>query len=159
GAHDLDSPLPAGRNLFLPDARMSSLALREINGDLFKWPIRGWITSRYGWRNDPFSGARSFHTGLDIGSPQGTPVRAAMEGRVTGVGYSAVSGNYIIIAHHDGYTTMYAHLSKQLVRTGAWVTQSTIIGNVGTTGYSTGPHLHFTVSKWGRTMNPAIVLN
>lgn len=154
-----EEALPAGRKLFLPDARMSSLALREINGDLFKKPVQGWITSRYGWRNDPLTGARSFHTGLDIGAAYGTPVRAAMEGRVTAVGYSAVSGNYVIIAHHDGYTTMYAHLSKQAVKVGARVTQASVIGYVGSTGYSTGPHLHFTVSKWGRTMNPALVLN
>lgn len=156
---ELDSPLPGGIPVYLPDARMSSLALREINGDLFKWPIRGWITSRYGWRNDPFTGVRSFHTGLDIGAAHGTPVYAAMEGRVSAVGYNTVSGNYIIISHHDGYTTLYAHLSKQSVKTGAWVTQATIIGNVGSTGYSTGPHLHFTVSKYGKTMNPVLVLN
>jgi len=67
-----DEQLQAGRNLFLPDARLSSWALREISGDLFKWPLHGWITSWYGWRKDPFSGDRSFHTGIDIGANRGT---------------------------------------------------------------------------------------
>lgn len=156
----LDSPeLREGRNLFLPDARLSSFTLREINGDLFKWPIRGWITSWYGWRNDPFSGMRSFHTGIDIGAAHGAPVRAAMEGRVSTTGYNAVSGNYVIIAHHSGYASMYAHLDRIDVRKGQAVSIGTRIGAVGTTGYSTGSHLHFTVLKNGRTINPMLVLN
>ncbi len=156
----LDSPeLREGRNLFLPDARLSSFTLREINGDLFKWPLRGWITSWYGWRNDPFSGQRSFHTGIDIGAAHGAPVRAAMEGRVSTTGYNTVSGNYIIIAHHSGYASMYAHLDRIDVRKGQAVSIGTRIGAVGTTGYSTGSHLHFTVLKNGRTINPMLVLN
>jgi murein DD-endopeptidase MepM/ murein hydrolase activator NlpD len=154
-----DDPLEAGRNIFLPDARLSSWALREISGDLFSWPVRGWITSWYGWRNDPFSGARSFHSGLDIGARQGAPVRAAMEGTVSATGYSTTSGNYVVLRHHSGYTTLYAHLDRIDVKPGRKVTQSTVIGAVGSTGYSTGPHLHFTVSKYGRTMNPMTVLH
>ncbi|HAE23444.1 MAG TPA: M23 family peptidase [Spirochaetaceae bacterium] len=151
--------LTAGRSLFLPDARLSSLTLREINGDLFRWPLRGWITSWYGWRNDPFTGSRSFHTGLDIGAAHGQTVVAAMEGVVSAVGYSTVAGNYIMLSHHSGYSTMYAHLSSTLVKTGQRVNQSAPIGRVGNTGYSTGPHLHFTVNKHGRTINPMTVLN
>lgn len=158
GLAALDAPLGASRPVFLPDARLSSIALREINGDLFTWPVRGYITSWYGWRADPFSGDRSFHTGLDIGAGMGVPVRAAMEGKVSATGYSAVSGNYIVIAHHSGYSTMYGHLSRIAVKAGAWVTQSTVIGYVGNSGYSTGAHLHFTVSKWGKTLNPMTVL-
>ena len=151
--------LRKGRKLFLPDARLSSFTLREINGDLFKWPIRGWITSWYGWRDDPFSGARSFHTGIDIGASHGSPVRAAMEGRVSVTGYNAVSGNYIILSHHSGYASIYAHLDRIDVRKGQAVSIGTRIGTVGTTGYSTGSHLHFTVLKNGRTINPMLVLN
>lgn len=151
--------LREGRKLFLPDARLSSFTLREINGDLFKWPIRGWITSWYGWRDDPFSGTRTFHTGIDIGAPHGAPVRAAMEGRVSVTGYNAVSGNYVILSHHSGYSSMYAHLDRIDVRKGQSVSIGTRIGTVGTTGYSTGSHLHFTVLKNGRTVNPMLVLN
>ncbi len=153
-----DEALGAGMVVFLPDARLSSWTLREISGDLFTWPIRGWITSWYGWRNDPFTGSRSFHTGVDIGSSRGTPVRAAMEGVVASTGYSTTSGNYVVIRHHSGYTTLYAHLDRIDVKAGNRVTQSTVVGAVGSTGYSTGPHLHFTVSKNGRTMNPMTVL-
>jgi len=150
--------LEPGKRLFLPDARLSNIALREINGDLFAWPIRGWITSWFGWRNDPFTGLRSFHTGIDIGASHGTSIRAAMEGAVSAIGYSAVSGNYVVLAHHSGYSTMYAHLSSIAVRTGQRVSTSTIIGAVGSTGYSTGPHLHFTVQKHGRLVNPMTLL-
>jgi len=153
-----DGPIASGKPVFLPDARLSSWALREISGDLFSWPLRGWITSWYGWRNDPFSGARSFHTGVDIGANRGASVRAAMEGVVSATGYSTVSGNYVVIRHHSGYTTLYGHLDSISVKAGRSVTQSTVIGGVGSTGYSTGPHLHFTVSKNGRTVNPMTVL-
>ncbi|MBN1520514.1 MAG: M23 family metallopeptidase [Spirochaetales bacterium] len=150
--------LAEGQPIFLPDARLSSFALREINGDLFSWPLRGWITSWYGWRQDPFTGARSFHTGIDIGAAHGKAVYAAMEGVVTAVGYSTVAGNYVIISHHSGYSTLYAHLSSTLVKNRQRVSTATVIGRVGSTGYSTGPHLHFTVNKNGRTLNPMTVL-
>jgi murein DD-endopeptidase MepM/ murein hydrolase activator NlpD len=153
-----DEALSAGRVLFLPDARLSSWALREISGDLFSWPVRGWITSWYGWRNDPFSGSRTFHTGIDIGAAHGTSVRAAMEGVVASTGFSSTSGNYVVVRHHSGYSTLYAHLDRIDVKAGKSVTQSTVLGSLGSTGYSTGPHLHFTVSKNGRTMNPMTVL-
>lgn len=151
--------LPAGRKIFLPDARLSSFTLREINGDLFKWPVRGWITDRYGWRNDPFSGSRSFHSGMDIGASRGTPVKAAMEGRVTATGYNTITGNYVTIAHHSGYATLYGHLDRIDVLKGQWVSAGTRIGAVGNTGYSTGCHLHFTVFKNGRTVNPMLMLH
>jgi murein DD-endopeptidase MepM/ murein hydrolase activator NlpD len=153
-----EEPLTAGIRIFLPDARLSSWALREISGDLFTWPIRGWITSWYGWRNDPFTGARTFHTGIDIGSSPGVPVHAAMEGVVRATGYSTTSGNYVVIAHHSGYSSLYAHLERTDVKPGRTVSTATVIGAVGSTGYSTGPHLHFTVSKYGRTLNPMTVL-
>jgi murein DD-endopeptidase MepM/ murein hydrolase activator NlpD len=153
-----EGTIEPGKRLFLPDARLSNIALREINGDLFAWPIRGWITSWFGWRNDPFTGLRSFHTGIDIGASQGTSIRAAMEGTVSATGYSSVSGNYVVLAHHSGYSTMYAHLSSIAVRKGQRVSTATIIGAVGSTGYSTGPHLHFTVQKYGRLVNPMTLL-
>jgi len=81
-----------------------------------------------------------------------------MDGVVRSTGYSATMGNYIILAHHSGYSTLYAHLSSILVRTGARVSTTTIIGRVGNTGYSTGPHLHFTVWKNGITVNPMTLM-
>jgi len=140
--------------LFIPGARMNWVERQEINGDLFIWPIRGRITSGYGFRRCPFSGVRQFHTGIDIGAPTGTPVRAAMSGRVAHVGYDRVFGNTVVINHHSGYRTLYAHLSVVRVRPGALVQTGERIGDVGSTGLSTGPHLHFTVYRHGVTVNP-----
>jgi len=85
-------------------------------------------------------------------------VRAAMSGRVSAVGWDDVLGNYIVISHHAGYRTMYGHLSAARVKTGAYVGTGERIGDVGSTGLSTGPHLHFTVFKNGVTVNPRTLL-
>ena len=144
--------------IFLPGARLNSVEVQEINGDLFIWPINGWITSNYGYRPSPFTGQRQFHSGLDIGSPMGTPIKAGMSGRVTATGYDSVSGNYVVLTHHSGYRTLYAHMSVIRVKTGAYVRTGDRIGDVGSTGLSTGPHLHFTVYKNGVTVNPRNLL-
>jgi murein DD-endopeptidase MepM/ murein hydrolase activator NlpD len=145
-------------SLFIPGARLSQTDLQEINGDLFLWPIRGYITSPYGYRPSPFTRERQFHTGLDIGASQGTPIRAGMAGRVSSVGYDATSGNYVVITHHSGYRTLYAHMSVVRTKTGAYVRTGDVIGDVGSTGLSTGPHLHFTVYKNGVTVNPRALI-
>jgi murein DD-endopeptidase MepM/ murein hydrolase activator NlpD len=95
-----------------------------------------------------------FHTGLDIRGSTGTPVRAAMSGRVSQTGYDAVFGNYVVISHHSGYRTLYGHMSVIRTRNGAYVGTGERIGDVGSTGLSTGPHLHFMVYKNGVTVNP-----
>jgi len=144
-----------GTDLFIPGARLDFAVLQEINGDLFIWPINGVITSPYGSRIDPFnSGRRQFHTGIDIRGGYGTPIRAAMAGRVSQVGYDNVLGNYVVITHHSGYRTLYGHMSVIRTRTGAYVALGERIGDVGSTGLSTGPHLHFTVYKNGVLVNP-----
>ncbi|MDL2228784.1 M23 family metallopeptidase [Treponema sp. OttesenSCG-928-L16] len=149
----------ANTSLFIPGARLASIDLQEINGDLFAWPIRGYITSPYGYRLSPFTGVRQFHTGLDIGAAHGTPIKAAMSGRVIAASYDAVSGNYVIISHHSGYRTLYAHMSVIRTKVGAYVRTGDRIGDVGSTGLSTGPHLHFTVYKNGRTVSPRSLMN
>ena len=147
--------ISAGTDLFIPGARLDWVRLQEINGDLFVWPVRGVITSPYGYRRDPFnSGRRQFHTGIDIRGSHGTPVRAAMAGRVSQVGFDRVLGNYVIISHHSGYRTVYGHMSRIRVRSGAYVGTGELIGDVGSTGLSTGAHLHFAVYKNGITVNP-----
>jgi murein DD-endopeptidase MepM/ murein hydrolase activator NlpD len=150
----------AGSSLFIPGARLEWTDLQEINGDLFIWPVRGYITSPYGYRSSPFPpGHRQFHTGLDIGSPLGTPIRAAMTGRVSAAGYNDISGNYVVISHHSGYRTLYAHMNVIRVKAGAYVKTGERIGDVGSTGLSTGAHLHFTVYKDGLTVNPRSLMN
>jgi murein DD-endopeptidase MepM/ murein hydrolase activator NlpD len=148
----------SGTVLFIPGARLDWVNLQEINGDLFIWPIPGYITSPYGFRRSPFTGARQFHSGLDIGSPAGTPIRAAMSGRVSTAGWDDTFGNYVVVSHHSGYRTLYAHMSVIRVKSGAYVGTGERIGDVGSTGLSTGPHLHFTVYKNGVTVNPRTLM-
>ena len=148
-----------GTDLFIPGARLDWGRLQEINGDLFIWPTVGTISSNYGYRRNPFNTAQyQFHNGVDIRGDIGTPVRAAMAGRVSAAGWDSILGNYIIITHHSGYRTLYAHLNVIRTRTGAYVAQGERIGDMGNTGQSTGPHLHFTVYKDGITVSPLSVM-
>jgi murein DD-endopeptidase MepM/ murein hydrolase activator NlpD len=145
----------AGTELFIPGALLDWTRLQEINGDLLTWPIRGVITSHFGWRRDPFNrNRRQFHNGIDIRGRVGDPVRASMAGTVHSTGRDRVLGNYVIINHHSGYRTLYAHLNAIRTRRGAHVVQGERIGDVGNTGQSTGPHLHFTVFRNGVAVNP-----
>ena len=150
--------LNPGAALFIPGGRLDWVNLQEINGDLFIWPVPGYITSPYGYRNSPFTGLRQFHSGLDIGSSAGTPVKAAMSGRVSAVGWDDILGNYVVVSHHSGYRTLYGHMSVVRVKSGAYVGIGERIGDVGSTGLSTGPHLHFTVYKDGKTVNPRALM-
>ncbi len=160
-ANDLSSEvLSKGMELFIPGAKMSSSELKKAMGELFVYPITAaWrLTSRFGPRKDPFTGVASNHTGVDMACPQGTPIRAAMSGKVVYVGWSNIFGNYVIINHGNGYQSLYGHMLKPLVKNGQSVDQSTRIGLVGSTGYSTGPHLHFTVYKNGKLVDPLTLL-
>ncbi|MBR6912800.1 MAG: M23 family metallopeptidase [Treponema sp.] len=154
-----DFSINAGSTLFVPDAELDWVTRQEINGDLFKKPIKSAfrISSHYGWRNSPFSGGRSHHTGVDMACPTGTSVYAAVSGTVTSTGYSPTYGNYVIVHHHSGYKTLYGHLSAILCVTGQRVDQNTRIGRVGSTGLSTGPHLHFSVYKNNALVNPELL--
>ena len=148
-----------GTVLFIPGGRLDWVNLQEINGDLFIWPVTSRrITSSYGYRISPFTSTRQFHSGLDISSPMGNPVRAAMSGRVSLAGWDNTFGNYVIISHHSGYRTLYGHMSRIRVKAGAYVGTGELIGDVGSTGLSTGPHLHFTVYKNGVTVNPRALM-
>lgn len=160
-ANDLDSDsLAKGTELFIPGAKMDSTSLRKAMGELFTYPIKAsWrLTSKFGPRSDPFTGVASNHTGIDMACPTGTPIRAAMSGIVAYAGWSNIFGNYIIINHGNGYQTLYGHMSQTLAKKGQSVDQSTKIGLVGSTGYSTGPHLHFTVYKNGNLVDPLTLL-
>ncbi|MBQ9205604.1 MAG: M23 family metallopeptidase [Treponema sp.] len=160
-ANDLDSDtLSKGMQLFIPGAKLDATSLKKAMGELFVYPITAnWrLTSRFGPRKDPFTGVASSHTGIDMACPTGTPIRAAMSGTVVHAGWSNIFGNYIIINHGNGYQSLYGHMSKILVKKGQAVDSSTKIGLVGSTGYSTGPHLHFTVYKNGKLVDPLTLL-
>jgi murein DD-endopeptidase MepM/ murein hydrolase activator NlpD len=151
--------LQPGQSIFLPGAKMNNTELKLALGELFIYPIRGRLTSPYGWRNDPFTGVRRFHAAIDLAASTGTPIKASQDGRVSALGTNASYGNYIIISHDSGFQTLYAHLSSFKTQKGRYVYQGQTIGAVGNTGYSTGPHLHFAVYKNGRALNPLSFLD
>ena len=124
-----------------------------------RWPVRGWVTSEFGLRVSPFSGEKEFHKGMDIATKIGQPIQAPADGVVAEVDYTSDLGRTITIDHGYGVMTQYAHLSKTLVRPGAAVRKGDRIGAVGSTGRSTGPHLHYTVMLNGVPVNPRKYLN
>ena len=160
-ANDLETDIiNAGMTLFIPGARMNREELRLALGDLFIYPLKGArLSSPFGWRNDPFTGVRTHHAGVDLSAPQGTPVWAAMEGKVSAVGFDRTYGNFIILTHTGNYQTLYAHLNTYSVKQNEQVARGKQLGTVGSTGYSTGPHLHFAIYKNGRAVNPLDLLN
>ncbi|HEV3090219.1 MAG TPA: peptidoglycan DD-metalloendopeptidase family protein [Candidatus Cybelea sp.] len=122
---------------------------------MFSWPVTGTITSPFGWRSNPFGGAPEFHQGLDIAAPSGTTVTAAAGGTIIMAQWYGGYGNYILIDHGGGYSTGYGHLSAIYVSVGQSVQRGQAIGAVGSTGQSTGPHLHFEVRIAGKPVDPA----
>lgn len=124
------------------------------SGWLYPLPYRVSVTSAYGYRVHPVTGAWSFHTGVDLGAGEGTPIYATRSGTVTTATYSDVYGNYVTINHGDGYSSLYGHMTHYVVYAGEYVSQGQVIGYVGSTGWSTGPHLHFTIYYNGSTVNP-----
>ena len=111
-------------------------------------------SSSYGWRIDPFTGAKAFHEGLDFPANMGTPIRAAADGIVTLAEHTPDYGNIVKIAHGSGLETRYAHASKLLVHVGERVTKGEEVAEVGSTGRSTGPHLHFEIRLNGESLDP-----
>ena len=109
------------------------------------WPVKGWLTSNFGLRRDPFNGKRKIHEGLDIAARTGTPVISTADGIVSSVKTQPGYGKMVIIKHQHHLTTLYAHNSKLIVRKGSRVKQGQKISLMGSTGRSTGPHLHFEV--------------
>ncbi|MCL2293606.1 MAG: M23 family metallopeptidase [Spirochaetes bacterium] len=140
---------------YIPNGRFNSTERAFFLNTFFRFPIeRGRITSHFGYRLSPISGQRHFHAGIDIAAPSGTPVFAAARGVVVANSYDRIFGNYIIIKHPGSYYTLYGHLRKSFVTLNSQVNSGTIIGEVGSTGYSTGPHLHFEVRRGNVTKNP-----
>ncbi len=125
-------------------------------GTVSNWPVPGRyeISSPYGWRTHPISGKRSLHTGIDVPAPTGTAIHAVGAGEVIYAGWYGGYGNAVVIDHGKGVSTLYAHQSRLAVSEGQQVTQDQVIGYVGSTGFSTGPHLHFEVRINGNPTDP-----
>jgi murein DD-endopeptidase MepM/ murein hydrolase activator NlpD len=120
-----------------------------------KLPLSGAVlTSAFGLRKSPITGAWQQHNGVDLAAPTGTAVHACKAGVVSFSGYDNTFGNYVIVTHADKMQSVYAHLSKIYVETGKTVKTGTIIGEVGATGAATGPHLHFEIRINGKAQNP-----
>ena len=122
------------------------------------WPVRGPVTSGYGWRDSPFGGTREFHAGLDIAVPVGTPVRAAADGVVVQAGWMGAFGYGVVIRHAGGIETLYGHNRRVTVKAGQRVSRGQIIAYSGSSGRSTGPHLDFRVRVNGETVDPLTLL-
>jgi murein DD-endopeptidase MepM/ murein hydrolase activator NlpD len=118
------------------------------------WPAVGAITSPFGERNAPFGGGNQFHTGVDISVPSGTPVKATADGVISYAGWNAGSGNLVVVEHGAGYSTFYAHSSSIPVKVGQRIKRGDVISYSGSTGNSTGPHVHYEVWQQGRAVNP-----
>ena len=175
-----DINIKSGMKLFIPDSQMTKyerekfyqikpkkvapvVNSKQINksvrknittSGIFSWPVKGAITSSYGYRSDPITGVKDFHTGLDIRGAMNTPVKAPSDGIVAYTGWSNIYGNFILIKHDNNIVTMYGHLNKINVKKEDNVTKGSTIGAVGSTGRSTGPHLHFEILKNNKRDNP-----
>lgn len=171
GSADLVGEAPAGDSLFpsmretlaeYDYLRTTNLARRQDN--IFSrgnvnvlpgiWPVNGRLMGGYGVRSDPFSGEGAMHTGIDISAPQGTPVHATADGIVVHAGWNGGYGRCVIIDHGNNYQTWYAHLSRMDVIEGEEIRQGEVLGAVGTTGRSTGSHLHYEVRIGSTPVNP-----
>jgi len=156
----------AERELAQQSSALTAMLARTINSSSekiqtssgFIRPIAGIITSPFGWRKHPIFGSRSFHTGVDIAAAHGTPIKASNSGKVIYTGWYGGYGKVVIVNHGEyrgtSTSTLYAHMSSIAVGTGNYVKRGQVVGYEGTTGYSTGPHLHFEVRLQGNPTNP-----
>ncbi len=129
------------------------------NVNTLAWPVNGKVVSPFGYRNDPFTNEYKMHNGIDIAAESGTDISAAFKGEVLKTGYSQTYGYYVIISHSETLNTLYAHCSKIYAKEGDKVLKGDVIAAVGSTGRSTGPHLHFEVRIADKKVNPVLLLS
>ncbi|HCZ07383.1 MAG: hypothetical protein PWP37_39 [Thermotogota bacterium] len=154
-ANGIVSPIiRPGDVLYIPWEKIGSIL--NNNSDI-AWPLYGTISSGFGMRIHPITGKKSFHTGLDIAANEGSPVLASIDGIVVYAGYNGGYG-YMVEISSGRYTTVYGHLSRICVYPGQFVKRGSLIGRVGSTGLSTGPHLHFEVKVSGQLRDPLAIL-
>ncbi len=167
---DQDSPLPSGREVFLPGANYAAVIETETGmvkiasgrehllRNILIWPVRGRVSSLFGWRGHSYASAGSFHSGLDIVAPYGRAIVSAMDGVVAYSGWMGGYGKTVVVDHADGVTTLYGHCSELAVQKGDPVYSGQLISYVGSTGKSTGSHLHFEVRKDSFPVDPLSAL-
>lgn len=140
-------------------AEKTSFAPYKITDKMLSPIENGRYTSYFGYRTNPITGKWSFHTGLDIAAPEGTKIRCALPGTVTRIDEDSRAGKYIFITHSDGFQTFYCHCSEIVAEVGMKLNKGETIALVGSTGWSTGPHLHFEVRKDNIRLNPLTALS
>ncbi|MBN2352585.1 MAG: M23 family metallopeptidase [Spirochaetales bacterium] len=144
---------------FFRGARFNALERAYFLRIIFHFPLEHAVrSSDFGPRPDPFTGRLSFHYGIDLAASLGSPVHAAREGVVKETGYNESYGKFVLVSHPGGYETRYGHLSVIVVKNSEKVTSSTVLGKVGMTGHTTGPHLHFEILKNGKPIDPSTFL-
>jgi murein DD-endopeptidase MepM/ murein hydrolase activator NlpD len=165
--------LKTGNEIFLPGARPEAIAESYVaekksissagknsKGSIqktsrsFRWPVMGKINSPFGWRRHPITRRRDFHTGLDIKASRGTVIRSSREGQVVYSGWMGGYGKVVVVEHSGGQSTLYAHCSSLLVKQGTKISVGQNIARVGSSGRTTGPHLHFEVRNGNSPVNP-----
>ena len=157
GTRSINTPNRTADTIRALQEEISSAANSEANNndsDNLQAPVEGRITSYFGTRHDPINGQQKNHSGLDIAAPRGTPIEAAAAGKVVFSGWRGGYGNQIIVEQADGKQISYAHAEQLLVKVGDRVQAGQPIATVGSTGRSTGPHLHFEIRENGRPVNP-----
>ena len=154
----LRGPVLNSKQIFLPNVSLSLSEMMNELGKSFLRPVPGEIISGYGYRSDPFTGRRRMHTGFDFQAWTGQPIRVCKSGEVVYSGWKGGYGNCVIVRHDDEFSTLYGHCSQLLVTVGQHVNAGQVIAKVGSTGRSTGPHLHFEVRRYGRPVNPHSVM-
>ncbi|MBN1243897.1 MAG: M23 family metallopeptidase [Spirochaetales bacterium] len=156
---ELALPSGAARFRFIPGARFNPSERAFFLNIQFRFPLpKGRLTSAFGPRASPFTGKPAMHAGIDLAAPAGTPVYAARAGTVVEAGFHPIYGEYLVIEHEGRWSTLYGHLSKRVAALRDVVSSGSIIGEVGSTGQSTGPHLHFEVRLGGAARDPLPVL-
>jgi murein DD-endopeptidase MepM/ murein hydrolase activator NlpD len=138
-------------------------ALQELKKPMTLTPMtplqEAQLSSPFGWRKDPFSGGDQFHQGIDLAAPEGSSVRAPVDGRVLMSEFRGRYGNLVVLDHGQGVSTLYAHNQENKVKEGDWVRRGDLLATVGSTGRSTGPHLHFEVRQRGTLQDPRVFLS
>jgi murein DD-endopeptidase MepM/ murein hydrolase activator NlpD len=157
--HLRSNELDPGMKIFLPGVRFSNMERAYALGEAFNKPVRGRLTSRFGYRRDPFTRKRAFHRGIDLANSVGSRVYAAQEGKVIYTGTRYGYGTTVIIEHRFGYKTLYGHLASFSVKRGQRVRSGQLIGTIGDSGRATGPHVHFEIWHKNRIIDPLTQTN
>ncbi len=159
--------LPSGKNKHkkakyrcFPNTLLDGTVRNFFFTPFYRFPLKDAVlTSAFGMRKSPFTGKKSYHKGIDLAAPKGSPVYACTGGQVIETGYSRIYGYFVIIRHTDGRESLYGHLSAISARLYQKVNSGTVIGKVGSTGLSTGPHLHFEIREHGKPKDPALFID